>query len=309
MKIKRKTYRRSAFAFCLISSLFFLWTVTWSQGEEIQYKEIYTQKPYPEKIKSGNTEIDASAAISVFWDGNQKRILYDKNIDKQLSIASISKIFTALLVYEEYDLNAPINVTQKDIMTNPGLSDLRIWNDTKIGDTLYPLLLESNNSIANALAMQDNRFLEKGFVKEMNKKAKEIGLSNTSFINPSGLDERGGANMSTAREIYKTAKYTLENSDLFSIMNTPSYRVYSYDKSLYYVTINTNEFLFSRDKEWKNRIVGGKTGWTLSAKGCLLMVIESPQEKGYIINVVLGAEDRFQEMEKMIDYIHKSYKF
>ncbi len=310
MKIKKTTFKRAVFVFCAFSLLLFFWSAqSFFSAEQTDYTHTELIRHYPERVSNEIINIDAAAAISLYWDGEKERVLYQKNTTESLPIASISKIFTALIVYEEYAMDEPIGITDRDMFTVPGLQDLRIWEDTRIGDVLYPLLLESNNSIANALALQEKRFLQNDFIREMNKKAKEMGLSNTHFVNPSGLDERNATNISTARDISEAIKYILKKTDLFSVMSTPSYRVYSYDRSVYYTTINTNQFLFSGNYEWQNRIVGGKTGFTYRALGCLLLVLESPDGEGYIINVVLGANDRFREMERLVNFVHKAYKF
>lgn len=309
MKIKKRVYKKYVFIFFTLSLLLFFYSAhSFFSAEEHVYTEVKLLELYPKRVTSDSVNIDAAAAISVYWDGDKERVLYKKNTEEPLPIASISKIFTGMVVYENYNMEQPIGITEKDMFTIPGLQGLRIWEDTKIKDVLYPLLLESNNSVANALALQDKRFLENSFVTEMNKKAKELGLSNTFFVNPSGLDEKNASNISTAKDLYETVKYLLKNTSLFSIMSTPAYRVYSFDKSLYYTTINTNQFLFSGN-EWQDRIVGGKTGFTYRALGCLMLVLEDPTGEGYIISIVLGANDRFKEMEKLVNFVHKAYKF
>ncbi len=314
--MKRKIYRYKKELLISIGVILFVFSIflivfAFQENIEevkIEDKEV-KEELYPYSAEEELLEIDAAAAISVFWNKEGERVLYAKNEDDSLPIASISKILTALVVWQHYNLEAPIKITETQIATVQGLENLRLWEDTKIRDALYPLLLESNNSTAVALAMQDYRFLENKFVEEMNKKVREIGLKNTFFINPSGLDEGDNWNYSTAREVYKTAVYVLENTDLFSIMNTPSYRLYSSDKMLYYTTVNTNEFLFSMNTDWKEYIVGGKTGWTYKAMGCLLLIVESPEENGYIVSVILGAENRFTEMEKLMNFIYSAYIF
>ncbi len=98
-----------------------------------------------------------------------------------------------------------------------------------------------------------------------------------------------------------------ENRKILDISANSFYRLYSPDKMISYPVQTTNIFL-EDGNDWKKDIVGGKTGWTHAAFGCLVLVLEAP-EGGYIINVVLGAEDRFSEMEKLTDYIYESYIF
>lgn len=274
-------------------------------------------KKYPLLIKSSNElDLDVSSAFSFYFNKDGASVLYKKREEDVFPIASISKLMTALVVLENYNLEEKINISEKELFSKTAFRDFRAWKETKIKDILSQMLVESNNSGAFALALISNRFLEaegnsvENFVKEMNNKTKEIGLKKTSFINPSGLDGREKYNASTTKEIALLARYIIENKkELFDITTLPQYKLYSPDRSTYYEAISTNEFLHSQKNEWQKKIVGGKTGFTYAANGCLLIVLESPQKEGYIVSVVLGAKDRFLEMEKLINYIYKNYQF
>ncbi len=326
-EIKKETKRRKSLfivfflVFFPLVSFFIIRAV--SQEEEIkdENKVIEEVEPYPvlrDREEEGkDPNIKGSAALSIYWDGNSEKILYKENPDKPLPIASISKLMTALVVLEDYDLDAPVGIAEKEIITRSEFRDFRAFKETKVEEMVYPMVIESNNSAAFALALAGERFFDdisnepvKGFVEKMNNKAREIGLKKTNFVNPSGLDGRSGEyNLSTAREITEFSKYLLSNTDIFKISQMPSYRLYSPDGAIYYESLNTNDFLHSKEEDWQERIVGGKTGWTHAAFGCLLLVLESPSHEGYIINIVLGTEDRFHEMGKMVDYIHNAYEF
>ncbi len=279
-----------------------------SKGEEVTL--------YPVLVNDGESpNLDVAAAASFYWDGEREKMLYKENEDDLLPIASISKLMTALVVKENYDMDEPVLITEEDVVTRSEFRDFRAFYETKIGEMIYPMVIESNNSAAFALALISDRFLEetdedpvKSFVNKMNRKARNIGLKETKFINPSGLDGRGSYNLSTAREIIDFSKYLLTETEIFEISQKPSYRLFSPDRMVYYESVNTNDFLHTSSPKWDS-IVGGKTGWTHAAFGCLLLVLEAPEEDGYIINVILGAEDRFLEMEKLVDYVHVAYEF
>ncbi len=287
---------------------------TYTEEEVEEIKE-----EYPLKIINGEGlfESGALAAVSFYYskDGREE-ILYKKNEKEVLPIASISKLMTAQVALSSYNLNDPIMVKESDIVSKTEFRDFRAWEETKIEEIIYQMLIESNNSAAFALAMISDRYIESekdavdSFVEEMNKYAKKIGLQNTVFINPSGLDRERTYNSSTGEEIIKFTKYIIRNSpSILDISKMPFYNLYSPDKSIYYTAINTNDFLHIIDEEWQNKIIGGKTGFTSSANGCLLIVLESPEKDGYIINIVLGAKDRFLEMRKLINYVYESYQF
>ncbi len=327
-KLKKKTGEWSSKRFFLSFAVLglvlvfggaFLVFSTEEEPEEEILEEVEEKEPYPRKINEIERKVPVVAgAYSVYYKNGEETVLYEDNADTSLPIASISKIMTALVVFEEYDLQETVQVSEHEIVSRTEFRDFRAWGGTKIEEMVHQMLVESNNSGAFALALISDRFLKKegdpvdNFVAEMNAKAEEIGMKKTEFINPSGLDGRGNYNLSTAKDIATLSKYLIESQeDILNISAMPSYRLYSPDKSIFYKAINTNYFLRSpNEREWEETIVGGKTGWTYAAYGCLLLVLEAPTEDGgYLINIVLGAEDRFQEMEKLVDYIYHTYEF
>lgn len=328
-KLKKKTVEWSSKRFflsfvvlglVLVFGGAFLVFSTEEEPKKEALEEIEEEKePYPRKIDGIKKEVPLVAgAYSVYYKNGEENVLYEDNADTSLPIASISKIMTALVVFEEYDLQETVQVSEYEIVSRTEFRDFRAWGGTKVEEMVHQMLVESNNSGAFALALISNRFLEKegnpidNFIAEMNAKAEKIGMKDTEFINPSGLDGRGNYNLSTAKDIATLSKYLIESQeDILSISAMPSYRLYSPDKSIFYKAINTNDFLHSsNERGWEETIVGGKTGWTYAAYGCLLLVLEAPTEDGgYLINVVLGAEDRFQEMERLVDYIYYTYEF
>ncbi len=289
--------------------------------EEIEEKAVEEVKAaYPLKIDSSENSpnLEALSALSFYYskDNGDEKILYKKNEKEVLPIASISKLMTAQVALDNYNLNDPIGVIERDIVSRTEFRDFRAWKETEIEKIIYQMLIESNNSGAFALALISDKYIKAekdsvdAFVEEMNNKASAIGLKKTNFVNPSGLDTKETYNSSTAEEIIAWSKYIIDNTpEIFEISITPSYNLYSPDKSIYYNVTNTNTFLHNAKNEWQERIVGGKTGFTHSANGCLLLILSSPERNGYIINIVLGAADRFQEMEKLVNYVYQNYEF
>lgn len=303
----------------LIIVPFLVWGIFFYDNEP---EEVVEETPpvidYPQIVEGENDNFapEATAVFSLYYDDKNEKVLFQKNSKEILPIASISKLMTALIVFDNYDLEEKLLVSEYDVVSRTEFRDFRAWSETKIKDILYQMIIESNNSGAFALSLISNRFLKidgdsvSGFVDEMNRKAKEIGLENTHFINSSGLDVKDEYNSSTAEEIAFLAKYIIENdAEIFEISKMTSYRIFSPDKTAYYDVLSTNIFLTENKKEWTEMIYGGKTGFTRAADGCLLLILSVPEKNGYIINIVLGTEDRFLEMEKLIEYIYNSYLF
>jgi serine-type D-Ala-D-Ala carboxypeptidase (penicillin-binding protein 5/6) len=312
--MKRKNKKRALFQavfFVLgvfLISFFFLYK---NKEEEVpEEKEVVVEFQLPEE-KEEEFLIQAEAAISLYYKDGEKKVLYEKNKEKELPIASISKLMTALVVFENYNLEEEVNVS--------GITNFKGWKETEIKSVVSQMIVESNNISSFVLATVSDRFISKEdfngnsvqlFVEKMNQKAKEIGLEKTSFINPSGLDEGSKYNRSTATEVADLSIYIIENQkDIFEISKTPIYYVYSPSGTVYYQSFNTNSLIYDQKEDWQKEIVGGKTGTTVMAGQCLLVVLKEPETEGYIINIILGSDSRFDDMIKLVNYIKESYNY
>lgn len=268
--------------------------------------EIKLESLKPTRVRAvGNLEIKAESAISVLIkNGENPKVLFEKNKDKKLPIASLTKLMTALIILENYDLSQTVEVSKEAVSKESEFGNLKIGEKFLARELLYPLLMESSNDAAYALAEMIG---EKNFIDLMNIKAASLNLEKTFFVNPTGLDPDNPAeltNYSTADDLVKLGHYLRKNQKFFwEILGTREYNLYSPDGVFHHQLKNTNELL--------NEIpqIGGKTGWTPEAQGCLLVVYKAPQNRGEIINVVLGAESRFEEMKKLINWLNKAYKW
>ncbi len=281
--------------------------------EERIRERVIEERNYPvsRNWEVERVDIEALSVYSVYYgkDG-EKRTLYAKNPKESLPIASISKLITAYTVFENYDLSKIIEITEKEMVTNPRLDNLRIWpGETTYRDLFYSLLIESNNSTAYTLATAHPEMNFDSFVSKMNETASKMGMEETHFINPSGLDSLERANLSTAYDLHQMALFLMDYPLFWEIMSLPSFRLYSENRRVYYEIYNTNLFLynsyFNQIPDWREDMVGGKTGRTHRAGECLLLVLET--EDGYIVNVILGSQDRFREMERLNNWIYKAY--
>jgi len=263
----------------------------------------------PEKVKGSESfSLNAESAISVWIDSDNEKILFEKNKDERLPIASVSKLMTALVVYdldETYRFARPIRITKEAVDQN-GRSP---YKELKPGEKLSPkdllkmALIESSNDAAFALA----DFIGKeGFVELMNFYAKKIELTQTKFYNPTGLEKGEATNYSSASDLVKLSEYILKkHPQIFEITSHNRVDVLNSDGTLRHsISQNTNHLL-----EEVPEIIGGKTGYTEKAKGCLLIVMEAPDNKGYVVNVILGSQDRFEEMKGLTEWVEKNYNW
>ncbi len=260
-----------------------------------QIPEIKIQ-PKSQKL---NLDLRAKSAISVLINSRGgERVLFKKNADERLSIASLTKLMTADVILENYDLFREIKISEEAVAQEGEFGKLKAGRFFSVGYLLYPLLMESSNDAAYVLTNDYNGMTEKKFVELMNSKAKELGLENTYFINPTGLDPGGfddALNCSTAEDLVKFTKSLLKKTSIWEILATPKFDLYGPE------LINTNELLGKIPN-----VVGGKTGYTPEAGGCMLLVLKNGEEN-FLINVILGAPSplaRIEEMEKLVEWLN-----
>jgi len=275
--------------------------------EDISLIEIRTPEASNENKKEAeelNLEITAKSAISVKIDEMEnEKILFQKNINKNLPIASLTKLMTALVVLEDkenYDFSQVVTVSEKAISQDEDFGNLKIKDKLSVEDLLHIMLIESSNDAAYALAEKIE--VEK-FVEKMNQKAKTLGLDNTYFINPSGLDSEDPEipnNLSTVKDLVKLAQYILDQHPIIlDISSKMAYEVLDSWGQFHHLAATKNGL-----SEEIPDIIGGKTGFTNEAGGCMLLVLKD--KDGYLINVILGTESpeaRLEEMKKLINWV------
>ncbi len=255
-------------------------------------------------------ETEAKSAISVLVDNrNEEKKLFEKDTDEKLPIASLTKLMTAWVVLENYDLSTEITISKEASNQNGSIKKLEEGKTFPTEYFLYPLLMESSNIAAFALANDYQDMTERDFVGLMNEEAKKIGLNDTFFDNPSGLDpeeSKTEINYSTVNDLVKLTKKLLEKPLIWEILSVPRYSLYGPE------LVNTNRFLIDNSNVWQDMIIGGKTGYTEKAGGCLVLVMKATRDQGTLINVILGAkgtEDRFDEMKRLVDWLNQAYKW
>ncbi len=285
---------------------FFFWQKI-SQNPQIFAAQIELEQKLKDLKPFRNKEVEdletkTKSAISVFLNNqNKERVLFEKNIDQKLPIASLAKLMTALVVLENYDLSKEIKISPQAINQEEDFGKLEAGKFLPVKYLLYPLLMESSNDAAFALANDYDGMTERKFVELMNLEAERLNLTDTFFDNPTGLDpeeSKTKMNYSTVADLAKLTKELLKKPLIWEILSTLKYDLYGPE------LINTNELLGEIPG-----IVGGKTGYTEEAGKCILLVIIAPKSSGYLINVILGTNDKFGEMRKLIEWVEQAYKW
>lgn len=244
-----------------------------------------------------------SAIVMSFKSGNELgNILYQKNKDEILPIASLTKVMTAIIVLENFDLEEIIKVSKDSVLALGDKGGLIRGEELSIRDLLYIMLIESSNDAAMALANDNQKLNYEEFLDLMNTKAIELELENTKFLDPIGLNSK---NKSTSFELAYLIKHALGFSNLWDILKIPETTIYSIDNKFVHNLANTNELL---DKI--PFLKGGKTGYTEEAGECMLTVSDISDSLGfnnYLITVVLGSYQREADTEKLINWSKQAY--
>lgn len=244
--------------------------------------------------------ININSRYAVVYDRTSKTIIWGKDENREVPMASTTKIMTAIVMLENVNnLREEITVSKK--AAGIGGSRLGLKTNDKITyeDLLYGLLLCSGNDAATQIAISVGGSVE-GFAEMMNNKAQELGLEHSHFVTPHGLDSP--EHYTTAYELAKMADYALNIEEFAKIVRTKKYTVTinGYPKNI----TNTNELL-----GYLEGVYGVKTGFTNGAGRCL---VTSVSRNGFdIIVVVLGADTkkfRTSDSIKLIEYIYKNYE-
>ncbi len=235
--------------------------------------------------------INAESAISVGVDGKaDEKVLFKKNEEKKLPMASLAKLMTTVVVLENYNLSEKVKVNKLAEAEIEDQGNLKEGEVFSVKGLLYMTLIESNNRATQILSgvIGSGKFVEK-----MNKKAEDLGLKDTHFEDSTGISPNS---YSTAKDVAKLSEYLFLNYPLFrEIISYKEFNLYSSDGLFHHKLVNTNKLI------GEPSIIGGKTGWTEEARGCFMTIQKNSKNGNYLIHVILSAEDRFEEMKKLIN--------
>lgn len=248
---------------------------------------------------TAHASISVSARNAILMEQESGRVLFEKGAHEQRRIASITKIMTAIIAIESDKLDEMVTVSERAFGTEGSSLYLKKNEKIKLEDLVYGLMLRSGNDAAIAIAEHVGGSVE-GFVFLMNQKAKELGMSNTHFTNPHGLDDSKD-HYSTAYDMAILTKYAMENEIYQKIAGTKVHRAPNPTEKWDRVWKNKNRLLTGKYEY----TTGGKTGYTKLAKRTLV----STASKGELdlIAVTLNAPDDWNDHINMYETAFKNY--
>ena len=232
---------------------------------------------------------------AILMEEDTKRVLVSKNMNKKKLIASTTKIMTAILAIESGKTNKTVTVTDKVLESYGSNIYLSIGEKMKLEDMVYGLMMQSGNDAA--LMISEYLGGEEAFVKKMNQKAKEIGMKNTTFSNPHGLDEKT-KNYSTAYDMALLMRYANSEPLFRKIVGCKKHTVKTGEKT--YVWTNKNKLLYTY-----KYTTGGKTGYTKKAHRTL--VTSASKKDLNLIVVTLNDGNDFKNHEELYEYAFENY--
>lgn len=239
---------------------------------------------------------ECSASSAIVIDADTGTVLYEKNAYEERSMASTTKIMTALLAIESDRLEQQVVITQEMLYTEGSCLGLRAGDILTFYDLVVGMMLTSGNDAANSVA-----FLISGGIEEfsvlMNNRAKELGMNNTLFVTPSGLDE--GGHHSTAYDMAILTAKAVEYPEFCEITSMKSAEITINGEKL---TVYNHNKLLSYDED----VFGVKTGYTDKAGRCLVSAKKFNDNK--LICVTLNAPDDWNDHQKLFDECEKEYQ-
>ena len=238
--------------------------------------------------------VSVNASSAILMDMDNKRVLYANNIHEIRSVASISKIMTAVLAIESGKLDEVVTIGDEiDLAYGSGIY-IQKGEQLSLRDLVYGLMLRSGNDAAYSIA----KFVgNEEFVQMMNNKASEIGMINTTFNNPCGLDEKKG-NYSTAYDMAILTSYAMSLDEYKKIVGTTFYKVKT-NKNLY-LWYNKHRLIGKY-----NYITGGKTGYT--KKALRTLVTTASKNDLNLVAVTLNDGNDFSDHNELFKYGFNNY--
>ncbi|MBI2032807.1 MAG: D-alanyl-D-alanine carboxypeptidase [Candidatus Levybacteria bacterium] len=245
------------------------------------------------EVVFGNEAPDISATSVLIYDLTDDKSLYEKNSKIKLPMASLTKVMTAIVALENPKTDDSYHIADSDLVgeNSMGLTSGEVLS---LEELLYGLILPSGNDAAEALASNYPGGRSE-FINAMNEKTKALGLSNTHFTNPSGL-EGDGDQYTTAYDLLVITRYALSKFPLFKEVVSAVEKELPYSSShKYFYLYNETNLLTSYPG-----VKGVKTGYTPEAGLCLITYLDYREHE--VIGVLLGSQNRRQEMKDLLDY-------
>lgn len=258
----------------------------------ITYENIY---PLKYKLQSEPNITSVSAGV---YDVKTGKILYSRNIDERLAPASTTKLMTALVALDIYSENDTVKIPYFCTNLDSTKAGFPADEEFKAYDLIKSMLVGSLGDAACALAT--SRLSYSDFLTKMNEKALSLGMENTNFVNPIGLDGYKGVHYATVSDLHKLALLSIQKEVIREAVESQEYSIRSLSSDYTYRAFNTNRLLWEIPGTF-----GIKTGTTIGA-GEVLIYGWGDSERELII-IVMGSKDRFTDTKSLLNWTLNNY--
>ncbi|MEK7125098.1 MAG: serine hydrolase [Patescibacteria group bacterium] len=309
---KKRLFTLAAAVFLLVAAnLFFLWDAQRLSDQAVKsFRHVFnTTQAYilpisdPNYLPILNTNIDrpvVNAKSVLVYDTRSGRVLFSKNPSERMPIASLTKILSAVVVLERFNQSDVAIIGKESVKADGVRQDLYINERISVANLLQMMLVGSSNDAAYALAAHAATH-GIDFVQAMNEKAAEMGMKNSYFLDPAGLNDQA---YGTAEDMVRLVNYALRYDALWVGSDEKELTLSSADGTFTHKITNTDELVGVIDD-----LYGGKTGYTEAALGCLALVVNVTGQDTKVVSVVLGSPDRFGESKLLIDWVRAAYRW
>lgn len=270
-----------------------------AQAKAARMRALWLEAQAPRYKTDGAGQLvpDVRAAAAIVYNPDNGQVIWEENSQDKRSIASITKVMTATVFLEQNpDLTRQVVIDPVDVR---GANHTYLHSNdlVTLDDLLHLTLIASDNAAARALARTSSEGTD-AFVERMNEKALELGLDNTTYADPSGLNP---ANMSSAYDMARLITHAASDERIASVMRTPYYTFRGRRGSI--TVHSTNQLVMKGDVD----VRGGKTGFISKAGYCLATLLRLPQSGQQVAVVVLGARSnagRFMETRHLFNWLN-----
>src|SRR3989344_5293087 len=244
---------------------------------------------------------ELTAKSFLIYDTKNEKIIFSKEPGRILPIASLTKLLTAVISLDYFSSQEIITMTGDSLNADGEGADFYLQEQIYFKDLLGAMLVKSSNDAALAIAKALEQKTGENFIGMMNRKARQIGMTESRFIDPAGLGDDG---FSTARDLLRLARYSKNYPEVWHLLGLRSLDINAVDGKLTHHFESTNKLWASMPN-----LKGGKTGYTDGALGCMILEEDLPEQDSSLIIIVLGSADRFGEVKKLSDWSKLAFRW
>ncbi|OGN13782.1 MAG: hypothetical protein A3C71_02205 [Candidatus Yanofskybacteria bacterium RIFCSPHIGHO2_02_FULL_43_15c] len=235
------------------------------------------------------------------YDTKNEKVIFSKEPGRVLPVASLTKLLTAIIGIDFLEPQEVITISNDSYNVDGEGADFRLQEQFYFKDLLGAMLVKSSNDAALAIAKTLEQKTGENFVGLMNRRARQIGMTESRFIDPAGLGDDG---FSTARDLLRLARYSKNYPEVWHLLGLRSLDINAVDGKLTHHFESTNKLWASMPN-----LKGGKTGYTDGALGCMILEEDLPEQDSSLIIIVLGSADRFGEVKKLSDWSKLAFRW